>query len=481
MHRVIHRVAGGIRRLPRAGILQLAFLLALALMLSVPGITDERTADFNRDMPRYLMDGVFVRDFVVNRPWSNPVEFATLYFARYPALGLGHYPPLPALVESVGYALFGVSVFTARVVTVAFTLLLTASTFLLARAVYGPLAAFLGTALLVTNPFVVDLSRVVTSEVPALALVVLSFYRLQQFVAQPTRLNWSGFLLVVAASAYGKHTSTLLFPVYVVYLWQNRRHLPPWRSLLGPLLVAFVLFAPFALWTVVGAWMKIRLVFAVTIPRSVTFAYYVKAMWLHHLVWPLATLAMCAVAVVVAVARRDYRPTLFVLWVVVYYLGISMAASALEPRYAVYWIPALCILAGSAVTLSRRWRWRMPVLSLLGAVIAYQLALSVTAQPPRAEGYEEAARLVVHGRVGATVLYSHSVDTGLFVFFVRKNDPDRGLVVLRADKLLETSDFDHEDRAVFTERIHELLRGFGTEHVVIEGHPEADRSACWTK
>jgi hypothetical protein len=56
---------------------------------------------------------------------------------------------------------------------------------------------------------------------------------------------------------------------------------------------------------------------------------------------------------------------------------------------------------------------------------------------------------------------------------VRKHDPDRGLVVLRADKLLGTSDLDHEDRAVFAERIHELLRGFGTEHVVIEGHPQA--------
>ena len=449
-------------------LVSLVLLLSLSLLLATSGITDEGAALTGHDMPRYLMDGAFVRDFLVAGTWSRPMEFASLYYARYPALGIGHLAILPALAEVPAYMALGVSVSAARLGLLPFVLLLVASTFLLSRAVYGPLVAFVGTLLVATNPFLVQYSRVVMSEIPALAFIVLAFYLVQRVVQTPSPLNWGAFLLVTVLSVYAKQVAVLLFPAYALYLWRNRRSLFSGRAVLAPLLVAFTIFLPIAVLTVLGARAKLRLVFLNDLPRSATFAYYLAAIWTYHVVSLVVILA--AGALLAAIVRGDRRTELFVLWIGVYYLGIAAAASDLDARYAFYWIPALSILAASVVTLFPHWLWRGPALALLIGVAAYQFLASVATPVPRAEGYEEAARLVVGVRAGPTVLYSPSVDTGLFIFFVRKHDPARDLIVLRADKILATRHLDRviEDRTVSVDEIHDILRRFGTGYVVIE-------------
>ena len=56
---------------------------------------DEGTLTAN-DAPRYLMDGVFLYDFLGSgTAWTpdSAVGYAEHYFARYPALSLGIHPP----------------------------------------------------------------------------------------------------------------------------------------------------------------------------------------------------------------------------------------------------------------------------------------------------------------------------------------------------------------------------------------------------
>jgi hypothetical protein len=106
-------------------------------------------------------------------------------------------------------------------------------------------------------------------------------------------------------------------------------------------------------------------------------------------------------------------------------------------------------------------------------------------QPAGAGGYEEAARYVVRetGRE-ATVLFSGDVDTGYFVFFVRKHDTNRRLVVLRSDKILTTS---YMANTAFKEKIQEpaqidgILNDFGTQFVVIEDRPSRSRVLEWLR
>jgi hypothetical protein len=87
--------------------------------------------------------------------------------------------------------------------------------------------------------------------------------------------------------------------------------------------------------------------------------------------------------------------------------------------------------------------WRRALRVSLALAVAWQFWSARDARPARlGDAYEEAARFVLaetRVRPAPTVLYIASLDTGVFMFFVRKHDPARQLVVLRADKLLTTS------------------------------------------
>jgi hypothetical protein len=80
--------------LARAGLL---IAVAIALALGGMGLTDEGSGAAGGDMARFLMNGVFIHDLLVDRPlggWSQFLEYTQLYYARYPALSLGHHPVL---------------------------------------------------------------------------------------------------------------------------------------------------------------------------------------------------------------------------------------------------------------------------------------------------------------------------------------------------------------------------------------------------
>jgi len=100
--------------LPRATPPRLALLAVVAItaLLGARGLGDESSGMLGFDMARYVMDGVFVHDLVADGgAWSvgELADKAERYYARYPALSVGHHPPLPFLALVPFYAIFGVS------------------------------------------------------------------------------------------------------------------------------------------------------------------------------------------------------------------------------------------------------------------------------------------------------------------------------------------------------------------------------------
>ena len=116
---------------------------------------------------------------------------------------------------------------------------------------------------------------------------------------------------------------------------------------------------------------------------------------------------------------------------------------------------------------------RVLVATVLGFAIGDQLVMSSRIYPVGGSGYEKAAAFVTANRLGDSVLYAATVDTGYFVFFTRKHDPQREMVVLRADKLLTTSrmrKLDFERRISTRNELPSLLRRYGVGYVVLEDH-----------
>jgi len=96
----------------------------VALLFSTKNIIDEGTISPGGDMPRYLMNGVYFFDLFHDMPsLTNLMDYTLHYFARYPALSLGHHPMFPSLIQVPFLKIFGISVLSARLSMVFFLLL----------------------------------------------------------------------------------------------------------------------------------------------------------------------------------------------------------------------------------------------------------------------------------------------------------------------------------------------------------------------
>jgi hypothetical protein len=185
-----------------------------------------------------------------------------------------------------------------------------------------------------------------------------------------------------------------------------------------------------------------------------------------------------------AIAFRDRRAVLFLVWAASAGAGLVIAGQYEPGRHGIYWVPALCALAGSCVA---GWQ-RRSVTALATAVLliaAGNQALAANrVRLVGADGYEAAARFVLAGSPGPTVMFSGDIDTGFFTFFVRKHDANRSLVVLRSDKILTTSLMAQPsvaDRIKAPAEIYTTLERFGTRYVVIEDRPSRSRVLEWLR
>lgn len=128
-------------------------------------------------------------------------------------------PPLFTIILAQAFKLFGMTIFTARCVTVLFSLGLLASFYLTIYSYSGGTAATLSSLLLITSPTFLVLSVSAMLELPAFALGLAALYFLR-FWAHSRRPIWvmvSGATLALACSI--KLTVALLTPTMFLLLW----------------------------------------------------------------------------------------------------------------------------------------------------------------------------------------------------------------------------------------------------------------------
>jgi hypothetical protein len=473
----------------------LVAVCAIGLVLVSRGLTDERAVSMDGDMPHYLMNGVFLYDLMRDVPLAAPFTYAQRYYARYPALTLGHHPFVPPLVEVPFFALFGVSVFSARLAVVCAFALLLVFWFKLIRNLYDTNTAFIASLFLVSTPGIVPLFQVVLSEPFTLCLIVLSLYAMHQYGVTGRGRYAIAFAVAATLSAYTKHLAVFMFPVYLfqfVAAFGVRALFQRSTVAIGTAIAVCILpLVPLTLkyshWN-----MTIVTQFVDTGDRTSTDSLMRFARWIwsgqFRLSVPVTLLAGAGAAA--AAVRRDRRVLVLVAWVASVYAGLLVVGVA-NDRFFCYWVPAFCGLAAATLQVWPAGRLRAAWAIVLIAVAVFQFRANASdrdtpttaaVRPVGAAGYEEAAKYVTANRIGETVLYSAAVDTGYFVFFARKADPAQTMVVMRADKTLTTSRMrisDFERKIARRDEILPILQQYGVGHVVIEDRPYPDGPLRW--
>lgn len=74
------------------------------------------------DMPSHALNGVFYKDLIEDGAFSHPRAYAERYYAQYPSLTVGIYPPVFYVVEAALFKLLGISPATAKLAVLFFTL-----------------------------------------------------------------------------------------------------------------------------------------------------------------------------------------------------------------------------------------------------------------------------------------------------------------------------------------------------------------------
>ena len=181
------------------------------------------------DESRHAMNGVFFLDLWRDMPWRAPYEYALQYFAQYPALALNWYPPFFPVVESVFFAIFGITEFSARLTVLGFALVGVTAWYAWVRPIWGRAAAILSCLLYLSAPGVIDWTRSVMLEVPAVAMIIVSVLAFDRYLDHPSlrRAGLAG--LALGFTLLLKQTTVFILPALLAYALLTGRWRLLWR------------------------------------------------------------------------------------------------------------------------------------------------------------------------------------------------------------------------------------------------------------
>lgn len=425
------------------------------------------------DSAVHAMDGVLIHDWVAAGPpsWWSPMQFAREQYAHYPTLGIGrHYPPAFALVESVFFAVFGISVHSARMCVVFFGMIAVTGTYVLVRSFADRWTAFLAGVALVTLPATLWWGRAVMLELPTLAALIWVGVAFVYYVRRPTAVRLAVLLVGAVGTVLFKQPAVFLIAAVAMALVGGALlgKVKPSHSILAVVtsLIAIAVTAASLDGhgsqllrgdaTFADRWSWSALAFyLVEFPRQlgvVLLAVALPGVILLYRRSPMSAVLMTSwVFVCLALlAVADYKNTRFLflalypftVWAAVSIGQLRLLVRGTLPRTAVWLLPAAacCVVAATTPTELR---------PDYGSVVA-------------------ANRDRIMGRA---VLFSGLRD-GDFVFAVRQHLPLRQAVVIRGSKLLYTCngrpDLDFVSHVATPEQLDTLMRRFAFRYVFIE-------------
>jgi hypothetical protein len=438
---------------------------------------------FNNDETRHVMTGVFFRDLFADRPVAELPDYALRYYVQYPALGLLVWPPFFYVVEGLFMLAFGTSVVTAKVLVALFAAAACVYLFLLAERTHGRPVAAVAVLLFGFAPLVFAFSRQVMLEVPTVACALAAVYHCRLYLDGSRRRDLFLCAAATACAALTRFDGIFLAPLFLVWLLGERRlGVLRRREVLLAAGLAIVAVLPFYALTLRGfGGAHLQAVRTGTTDDSTgflapqNFVYY-PSIVPQQIGWFAVAPALFGLGLALTPGRRARSWPYLALVAATYVTFTPMAE--IEPRHAIYWVPALAVLAADGVLAFARGRTQYSVLStqysgaLAGVVILGTIWLTCREPAPYVRGYEEAARYVVEHTDDSPTCMFDSFLNGDFIYQVRRLDPDRRLWVLRGDKVFYGVLSD--PHAAYQEWVHgedgvlELIYRYDPEFIVIE-------------
>ncbi|MDX2270062.1 MAG: glycosyltransferase family 39 protein [Bryobacter sp.] len=418
------------------------------------------------DEAGHFVTTMMVYDYLTSAFGQAPMPFAESYYARYPKVALGHWPPLYYALESAWFLVVSPGVAQAH----AFNLLLAA---ILAwvcwsqwRQEFSSLLAICGIVGLLSLPVLQVATQSVLSDLLVVLLCTLALH------SAARGSLWTG--LLAAAAILSKGNAFALLPAMLLAAlllrdWPALRS----RRLWLPIGIAVAVGAPFYLYArAAGLSYPLEQVAKVSTPvywrRLQSSVYLLSAVpWP---MWPLAALGfywgLRGQADKLRRMAALHGAFLLCLLGFLVVTGLSFEDRAMLPAFPS--IVFLCMLALRGLPM--RWAGE-------GAAVAAVLLLLYQSPPLRPlRGIREAVAALPLGEFPQAVLAVGPPNMeGAVVAFIRLRDPERRHAVLRSARHLSQQTWNggrYQERLPDDAALQQWLREVPVSYVVLDAHAQ---------
>jgi hypothetical protein len=450
------------------------YATVLAAMLSAGWAEPE----FGRhsDEAGHFITGTLIHDWVASGFARPPLEFARLYYTKYPKISLGHWPPLFHMVQAAWYGLAGVS----RHAALALMALISGSYLLLLfeclRRRVGLLGSLVATALVLVSPvFRASCSVFMADHLVAL-LSFAAVWACACYLEGGRALPALGFGVLGSLAILTKQDAIALVLVLPLAVALLRRFdiLLDYRFYLPLILMASVTVPVFLMSFLTTDHELLSGSWSIFAAKGL---YFLEGLLLTG--WsslPIVVLGM------IALAYPGLRPSklgLLHVALVAHALGyvlIQVAATTVYPesRYKTSLLGLAALISATAFAAVSAARWAGPRARAIAATaLLVPIALDHQVFEDRSfAGYRKLAEsLPTRSGFQVILICSDPQGDSAIVSEFRLQRPDTPFCVLRADKILASSTWNGRGYTLFAEDpdgIAKLIEKYYVDYIMID-------------
>ena len=482
-----------------AGIAEIGIFLlflALAVLLQKAGGAFSSEMGHYPDEAAHYITGLMVRDYAASGFPGNPVTFAERFYARFPKVAFGVWPPLFHGVLGVWLLPTPDGRMSALLLM---ALIMAATAYVLYRCVRQVAGRICGVSiglLLVLLP----ISQVVTSTVMADSLVMLTELATAALMARWLRTGsnrdarWVGVAAGLACMTKGNGMAVILAVPLAIALTRRFDLLRKSGIYVGGLIAALLAFG----WELYALILDRRIsTFNDFSSAGVRAAFEFSFQFVYNEIgWALCALILLGIMVAAGSVKR--RVGAWALWASMGAVGFSVFVfhiaipHSMDGRYLLaglaplmaFLVPGARRIAETPPLTKIAARWRVPLVLLCALAIFFGFSFRVP-KMPRFGFREAAAWLENHPLAGGRYLViSDSNGEGAFIAEVASRS-DRRLpvpLVMRASKLLFVSDWNLSGyRLVYDgpEKALAAIEQMGISYIVMDSTQNLSRLPHW--
>jgi hypothetical protein len=409
-------------------------LFALLLYLTAP--TDGDFWWF--DSSRHAMNGVFIRDFVLEGGLRHPMRFAADYYRQYPGINIGFYPPFLYMSSAPFLAVFGTSHAVSQAVVSLYALAAGILIYLICLRQMDRLASLATALCVLALPAFALWARQVQLDVPAIALLLASAYGLIRHLESGHRGWMFACTVCMGLSVLTRVQAVYAVPVMLFFLFVYRYdRRPALRSRVAAIAALAIIALPSV--AMVAYFSQLNQALALQTPNMPkllsleNWTWYATALP-RQMSWPALALTLAGLIAGAIAFRRKGLPLavgIAGLFCVCSWIFFSVVSNK-DPRFNLPSLPFLFIVSASGLYLFRPRLARIALPALAAWLLVQVMLLS---EVEVVAGFREAA-LAAQAITpkNRNVLISAHRD-GSFIYNMRTAGNRRDIGVRRADKL----------------------------------------------